>query len=639
MTATTLPDPARVPRCAPAPQPAAVGGPTDGHARAGRTRKLLGALVASVALSACGGGGGGGGGGAAGPGAGAPPPSPAPAPPPAPAPAPPPAVERPATRNEAARFLAQATFGPTEADIDRLMAIGYAAWIDEQFALPASSHRAAWEAADAARRAAGGTGAGQTEVLDSFWKQALTGADQLRQRTAYALSQIFVISMADDAVAGDPRAVAAWLDMLGADGLSTYRRLLESVSLHPMMGRYLSHLRNQRADPRTGRVPDENYAREVMQLFSIGLVELNEDGSARLVGGQPVQTYDGEDIAGLARVFTGWSWACPNWPNNDCFLNGSAEGSSDPDRGFKPMLGYPQYHSAEEKSFLGTTIPAQNLPDPPASLRAALDAIAAHPNVGPFIGRQLIQRLVTSNPSPEYVRAVARAFADNGQGVRGDMKAVVKAVLMHPEARRTSDRSGKLREPVLKLSAFLRAFPHASDTGHWRVGNTDNPGTSLGQTPLRSPSVFNFYRPGYVPPGTQAAAAGLVVPEMQIAHETSAAGYVNFMRDNLQLGVGAYNGTVGNVTYNRRDLQRDWSPELALAGDPAALVERVAERLTYGSAGAVLKADIADVVGRITIPALNASGSNQAQIDTARMNRVRAAILLVLASPEFQVLK
>lgn len=548
-------------------------------------------------------------------------------------------MERPASRQEAARFLAQATFGPTEPLIDRVMEIGYAAWIDEQFAQPASSHRAAWEAADAARRAAGLGAAGQAEVLDSFWKQALTGADQLRQRTAYALSQVFVISMADDAVANDPRAVAAWLDMLGADGLGTYRRLLESVSRHPMMGRYLSHLRNQRADLRTGRVPDENYAREVMQLFSIGLVELNEDGSARLVGGQPVETYDGNDIAGLAKVFTGWSWSCPNWPDNGCFFNGSAEGNSDPDRGFKPMLGYPQYHSAEEKRFLGTTIPAQDLPDPPASLRAALDAIAAHPNVGPFIGRQLIQRLVTSNPSPEYVRAVARAFANNGQGVRGDMKAVVKAVLMHPEARQTSDRSGKLREPVLRLSAYLRAFPHASDTGSWRVGNTDNPGTSLGQTPLRSPSVFNFYRPGYVPPGTQAAAAGLAVPEMQIAHETSAAGYVNFMRDNLQLGVGAYNGTVGNVTYNRRDLQRDWSPELALAGNPAALVERVAERLTYGAAGAVLKADIADVVGRIAIPALNSSGSNQAQIDNARMNRVRAAVLLVLASPEFQVLK
>ncbi|MCW5609220.1 MAG: DUF1800 domain-containing protein [Rubrivivax sp.] len=530
--------------------------------------------------------------------------------------------------------MAQATFGPTDAQIDRLMAIGYEAWIDEQLALPATSHRAAWEAADAARRAASGQGAGQAEVLESFWKQALTGADQLRQRTAYALSQIFVISMVDDAVGNDPRAVAAWLDTLGADGLSTYRALLQSVSLHPMMGRYLSHLRNQRADARTGRVPDENFAREVMQLFSIGLVELNEDGSARLVNGQPVETYDGSDIAGLARVFTGWSWSCPSWPDNGCFFNGSAEGQSDPDRGFRPMLGYPQYHSAEEKRFLGTTIPAQGLPDPQASLRTALDAIAAHPNVGPFIGRQLIQRLVTSNPSPDYVRAVARTFANNGQGVRGDMKAVVKAVLMHPEARRTSDRSGKLREPVLRLSAYLRAFPHASDSGQWRVGNTDNAGTSLGQSPLRAPSVFNFYRPGYVPPGTQAAAAGLAVPEMQIAHETSVAGYVNYMRDSLQQGVGVWSTAAG-----RRDLQRDWSPELALAGDPAALVERVAERLTYGAAGAVLKADIADVVGRIVIPALNSSGSNQAQIDNARLNRVRAAVLLVLASPEFQVLK
>jgi hypothetical protein len=186
---------------------------------------------------------------------------------------------------------------------------------------------------------------------------------------------------------------------------------------------------------------------------------------------------------------------------------------------------------------------------------------------------------------------------------------------------------------VLRLSAYLRAFPHASDSGHFRVGNTDNPGTSLGQTPLRSPSVFNFYRPGFVPPGTATATRGLVAPELQLASETSAAGYVNTMRDNISAGVGQNNG----APFNRRDIRPDFTAELALAGDPAALVDRVTSRLTYGAAGAALKTEIVNAVGAIAIPAAN--GSNQAQIDTARRNRVNAAILLTVASPEFVVLK
>jgi len=546
----------------------------------------------------------------------------------------------PATRADAARFLSQASFGPTDGSIERVMSLGYARWIDEQLAMAPSSHRAAWDEADAAVKAINaGSSAGQNEVLDAFWRHAVNAPDQLRQRMAFALSQIFVISMQDGNVGGSPRAVAAWMDMLATDGLGNYRGLLEQVSRHPMMGRYLTHLGNRRADPRTGRVPDENYAREVMQLFSIGLVELGPDGRPVLDGsGAPRETYTSDDISGLAKVFTGWSWACPGWPADSCFTRGSFENQSDPDRAFKPMLGYPQFHSPEAKTFLGLTIPAQDPPDPEASLAAALDHLAAHPNVGPFIGRQLIQRLVTSNPSPAYVAAVARAFADNGAGVRGDMKAVLKAVLLHPEARRAGgDADGKLREPVLRLAAYLRAFPHTSDTGRWRVGNTDNPASALGQSPLRSPSVFNFYRPGYVAPGTLSASAGLVAPELQIAHETSVAGYVNYVRSGVESGVGQYNGTVGAQTFNRRDLQRDWRTELALADDPAALVTHVLERLVPGQLSPALHDEIVGAIAAITVPALNASGSNQRQIDDARRNRVRSAVLLALVSPEFLV--
>ena len=541
------------------------------------------------------------------------------------------------TRDAATRFLTQASFGPTDAERERVMKLGYAGWISRQLTLPATSHRTWWQARDAGIRAGdANASAGQDQVFESFWKQALTGEDQLRQRVVFALSQIFVISAVDSNIGNQPRAMAAWLDMLGDKGLTTYRELLEAVSLHPMMGLYLSHLRNQKADLATGRVPDENYGREVLQLLSIGVIKLHLDGTPVLVNGKTVDTYTPADISGMAAVFTGFSWACPAAPaSNGCFNNGSSGGVSDPDRYIKPMVAYPQFHSTTAKNFLGVTIPAQNPANPAASLKVALDTLDAHPNTAPFISRQLIQRLVTSNPSADYVRAVASVFVNNGKGTRGDMKAVVKAILLHPEARLRNDASGKLREPVLRLSAFLRAFPHTSDTGFFRVGNTDTPASSLGQTPLRSPSVFNFYRPGYVAPGTQTAATGLVAPEMQLMNETSVSGWVNYMRDNLSSGVGQSNGTVNGVLLNRRDLRRNDAAEMALATQPVDLSNWVFDRLLYGQAGATLRNDVVTAVGRITIPALNATGSNLAQVDAAKRNRVNAALLLTLASPEY----
>jgi uncharacterized protein (DUF1800 family) len=584
---------------------------------------LASAAITTLVLAACGGGGGStdttapGGGGA-----------------------PPPAAEMPASKSEAARFLTQATFGPTDADVDRVMAVGYGAWIDEQLAKPQGSQRTTWEAADAAVKAVTATSTiGQDGTINAFWKAAITGDDQLRQRVVFALSQIFVISMQDGTVGENPRAVSAYVDMLGDKGFGNYRELLQSVSLHPMMGTYLTSIRNQKADPKTGRVPDENYGREVMQLMSIGLHQLNADGSEQLAGGVPVDTYTQADIGGMAKVFTGWSWNCPDWPDNSCFFNGTANGSTNADRSFATMLGYPQYHSIEEKKFLGATIAVQTKGDPDASLKTALDTLYNHPNVGPFIGRQLIQRLVTSNPSPQYVAAVAAAFNNNGAGVRGDMKAVVKAILMNAEARSVTATAGKLREPMLKLSALLRAFPFKSDSGEYKVGNTDNAGTQLGQTAMRSPSVFNFWRPGYVPPGTEAAKASLAVPEMQLASETTAAGYVNYMRDNISSGVGAFNGTINGVVLNRRDLQPDFSAEIALADKSSDLIDRVNAKLMYGAMPVALKTEIQGAVDKVVIPALNATASNQAAVDSAKRNRVNAAILLALASPEFQVQK
>ena len=487
------------------------------------------------------------------------------------------------SNEQAARFLAQASFGADDASIKAVVASGYSRWIDEQYARPQTLHRSYLESViDPALPQQ----VFRDAVLDSFWRQAITGADQLRQRVAFALSEIFVVSQVSAPVNQRPRGLADYLDMLGREGFGSFRSLIERVSLHPIMGLYLSHLRNQKEDPATGRVPDENYAREVMQLFTIGLYKLNGDGSVKLDGkGQRIPTYSNDDVMGLARVFTGFSWAGPD-TSNQRFLGGRA----DPDRDVLPMQPYPQFHSIAEKRFLGAVIPAGT--GPTDSLRIALDTLASHPNVGPYFGRQLIQRLVTSNPSPGYVRRVAAAFDDNGSGVRGDMKA------------------------VLRLAAWARAFKATSVSGAYRIRDTSDPSTRLGQTPLRSPSVFNFFRPGYVPPNTQIAAAGLVAPEFQITGETSVAGYLNYMRGVITSGAGA-----------GADVRASYADEIALAADPQQLVDRVALLLAANQLSETTRNMIRDAVAAIRPTTAN-----------AMPNRARLAIFLVLASPEFIVI-
>ncbi|MEF7617100.1 DUF1800 domain-containing protein [Aquincola sp. MAHUQ-54] len=552
---------------------------------------------------------------------------------------PPPVVEPVAspvpTRAEAARFLTQATFGATPAEIDRVVAMGYEAWLDDQFNRQAVSHRASWDAAHAALQAVDATKvAHQRDVLDSFYRQAVTGDAQLRMRVAFALSQIFVVSMVSDGVGDKPQSAAGYLDMLTANAFGRYRQLLEGVALHPAMGIYLSHLRNQKEDVARGRVPDENFAREVMQLFSLGLYQLHPDGSRRTDGsGAPLLAYTREDIEGLAKVFTGWSWAGADTSSNRFW---AASGATDPDRYWKPMQGYPQFHSQSEKRFLGTVVAAQGTAQPAASLKAALDTLAAHPNVGPFIGRQMIQRLVTSHPSPAYVARVAQAFSQGG----GDLKALVRAVLLDPEARGAEASRdpafGKLREPVLRLTAVLRAFGARSDTGLWLVGSTDDPASSLGQTPLRASSVFNFYRPGYVAPGAQSGAAGLTVPELQITHESSVAGYANYMRTGVQSGFGM-NGIDWKAA--RRDVQLDFSAEDALADRPEQLIDQVTTRLLGTPASGALRGELLTAVQSVSLPAARADGSNATQVANARRNRTLIAVFLVLVSPEFLVQK
>jgi uncharacterized protein (DUF1800 family) len=571
---------------------------------------LCGGLAAALALTACGGGGGGGG-----TGTGPPPPDPgASTPGPGDAPLP--------TKAQAARFLRQATFGATAAEIDRVAQVGYARWLDEQMALPPTLHQPDVPYfTDPFTPKLFGT----LPVQSSFWRQAATAPDQLRQRLMFALSEIFVISVGDMNVITYPRGVASYMDTLAAGSLGNYRQLIEGVALHPMMGLYLSHLGNRKEDAASGRVPDENFAREVMQLFSIGTEELNADGSPRTdASGRSLETYGNEDVIGLARVFTGWNYHAPS-PTDEYFFADYGNpfffpAAADPERDIKPMRFYPQHHSSSEKRFLGTTIPANT--DAPTSLRIALDRLASHPNVGPFIGRQLIQRLVSSNPSPAYVGRVAAAFADNGAGVRGDMKAVVRAVLLDPEARADpapgSTRSGKLKEPILRISAWMRAFNVRSTSGAWAYYITGDPVTTIGQTPLQSPSVFNFFRPGYVPPQSEAGRAGMVVPEMQITSETTVASYLNVVESTV-----GYFGT-GFLL----DLNTDYAAEMALADDPSALIDRIDLLLTAGAMSPETKALMREAIESVPAGSLY-----------YRENRARLAVLFAMASTDFLVEK
>ncbi len=529
---------------------------------------------------------------------------------------------------DASRFLAQATFGATAAEIARLQRLGYAAWLAEQLAIPATpSHQAYLDAVLAT-----GTSLSDSHIAHTFWKQAATGVDSLRQRVAFALSQIFVVSLQDSTVNNYRRGVGGYLDMLGREAFGNYRSLLEAVARHPMMGIYLSHLRNQKEDPTRNRIPDQNFAREVMQLFSIGLVQLNADGTPKLVNGAPVESYTADDIVGLSRVFTGFSWAGPD--TVDGRFHGYSTPPPDPNRDILPMQGYMKFHSVSEKRFLGTVIPAgQSNPD--ESLRIALDTLAAHPNVGPFLGRQLIQRLVTSNPSAAYVGRVAQAFNVGrytygkwtvGSGVRGDLKATIAAVLLDRDARATPSLNnpnfGRVREPILRMANWMRAFNVRSASGNFLLGTTDDAATSLGQTVMRSPSVFNFYRPGYVPPNTAIADAGLVAPEMQIIHESAVIGYSNYMRSVVQSGAGSN---------SPRDIQPDYSAEIALADRPDYLVNRMDLLLTFGTMSSATKTIIRDAIATVPLPT-----SSQT---TARTNRVWLAVLFTLSAPDFLVQK
>ena len=566
------------------------------------------AVAAAILLGSCSGGGGGGS-TAATPAAATPAATPA-------------ASTQPSTA-DAARFLAQATFGPTDALISAVQSSGYSTWISQQTAMAVSStsHVNFVDARLAALKTTNPNNIlTANEFEESFWAQAAAAPDQLRQRMKLALSEIFVISMQDTAI--DVRGSASYYDMLGANAFSNFRTLLQSVTLHPMMGVYLTYMGNQPDNATTGQHPDENYAREVMQLMTIGLWQLNMDGTQKLDGsGNPIPTYGPSDITGMARVFTGFSWYSPT-PTSNTFLGNN----KDPNATITPMIAYPAYHSTLEKDFLGVVIPASTSPDPTGDLKIALDTLFNHPNTPPFISKQLIQRFVTSNPTPAYVQRVANVFANNGSGVRGDMAAVMQAVLTDNEARDSTiaggSTFGKVREPVVRMVNWMRAFNAQSASGSWLLGLT-NSNTSLNEAPLYAGSVFNFWRPGYSPPNTQMGNQNLVVPEFQAVDEVAVAGYLNTMQTAITTGVGTSN-----------DITAAYTTELGLANDANALADRMNAILLSGQMSANLHQRIVDLANSIAIPSGTATA---AQISAAQLNRVKLAVFTAMASPEYLI--
>lgn len=535
--------------------PAAAPGAPDPETRGAFVAPLL-----ALGVVACGGGGGGGNSGGAAAGGTAPAPT----------------IRKPQTDGEAARFVLHTGIAASTAEVAAVRSEGYAPWLERHMAAgPVSG--VAWLAARGYTQVDTNRWFDRSEPGDyMIWQQLMGGGPAARTRAALALSEFFVVSLDGIDFRWKSQGMARYWDILAENAFGNFRTLLEQVTLNPAMGRWLNTLGNRRADT-SGRVPDENYAREVMQLFTIGLHQLNPDGTPKAgSNGQPVETYSNTDVQELAKVFTGYDFDWTGTTKIPDPANPAATIDS-VDYALKPMTAdstkwrNPRatgYHAPEAKSFLGANIPAGT--SAVDSLGMALDTLFNHPNVGPFFARQMIQRLVTSNPAPGYVQRVAAVFADNGRGVRGDLGAVFRAIWLDDEALAaanvTSNSFGKLREPILRLAQWARSFGASSKSGNWTVGSTADPANRLAQSPLRAASVFNFFRPGYVPANSNTAANTMVAPELQLVNESTAPAYVNFMQRVIAGQEGATN-----------DLATPYTDEVAMAHDSARL-QRVVVR-------------------------------------------------------------
>ncbi|WP_404480197.1 DUF1800 family protein [Novosphingobium sp. BL-52-GroH] len=532
----------------------------------------------AFALSACGGGEGS---------------SPTPTPSPTAVPTLPIGIEQ----QRASRFLCQATNGATRAEIDAFVQIGMGAWLDNQFAQPRGQSHWDWMIEQSFNTIENKYNKSHWNF--SVWRQTVSGLDQMRQKISLALLDIFVVSINDIIVGWPQFALANYMDILLDHAFGNFRTLLSAVTYSTAMGEYLTYVGSRKQNS-SGNVPDENYAREMMQLFTIGLYELNPDGTKKLgPDGQAIATYNATDVSQLSRIFTGFSF-----PSSDL---------STPDFRQKPLIIDAATNETGETTFLGAKVTGGGK----VAVEAALDVLFQHPNVAPFFAKNLIQRLVTSNPSPAYVSRAAAAFENDGNGKRGELKAVIRAILTDAEARSDdaaqSDSFGLLRSPVQRLSGVLRAFRATSAAGSWKMEDLR---AIIGQSPGTSPSVFNFFQPAYSPPGSEFYNRGLVAPEFQITDEVSTIGYANTVRKAVRSGLAS------------GDIKLDLSDLVVLAPDPAALVDEVSIRIAAGRIPAGIAAKIASSVSAIS--STSASGLQ---------SRAQVGVLLCAVSPDCMVQK
>ncbi|MEL7426150.1 MAG: DUF1800 family protein [Bacteroidota bacterium] len=556
----------------------------------------------------------------------------------------------------AARFLNYASLGADYETIQSVAEQGISTWLDNQFAMPVQQNFTdttwmIWEHFYPQYIDIWGydfiVNHGDAVIpywyywKMAWWNNILKSEDHVRQRVTHALSQIFVISEKSNLQLSGP-GMANYYDLLHEHAFGNFRDLLYDVSLHPMMGFYLSHINNPKSDEANNIHPDENYAREIMQLFSIGLFELNPDGTRQLdEDGNPIPTYDNDDIKEFAKIFTGLAPAGYWWPWEDFSLYPPEWGSEYNESPatvvtWEPMVAFDNWHEPGPKYLLrGQEVPAgqTTLED----INAAIDNLFHHPNVGPFIGKLLIQRLVKSNPTPAYVARVTAAFNDNGEGIRGDMQALIRAILTDAEALDCSwadaPAAGKLKEPLLRYTQALRAFNVYNESGRlWNWGYGFDEAVSQGI--LASPSVFNFYLPEFQPNGP-ISDADLFAPEFQIHTSATSINYINLVHDwfvNDYLGeIATHAGaSIHNApSYEVNDLDPvdylylDLDEEYTMAWNAPALVDRLDLILTGGLFSDATKASIINAMEQVSDP----------------VERVRIALFLSFIAPEYSIQK
>ena len=532
----------------------------------------------------------------------------------------------------AARFLSQATLGYNQAEIENVTVVGIEDWMESQkneaipFTLLSKSKSYHQYAKDQTGNPDYGSNARMWDY--SWWQYHMTSDDYLRQRVAFALSEIVVISD-KSGFGNNPYALSDYYDILLQNAFGNYRDILQEITYHASMGVYLTYLNNEKTDEEENQFPDENYAREIMQLFTIGLDQLNIDGSPILDSlGIPVQTYDNDDISEFAKIFTGLTWEDrTQWGR-----------SAQKDTSYIPeMVMWDSYHEPGEKYLLnGFVVPNRDPVDGDADITDALDNVFDHPNVGPFIGKLLIQRLVTSNPSPEYVERVALAFNDNGEGVRGDMKAVVTAILLDPVAKSCDSGEdltfGKLREPFIRYFQINKAFNATTLSGNYR-NDMDYIYKFVEQKPLASPSVFNFFQYDYQPIGP-VEEADLFAPEFQITSAQTISGWIDalyrfIINENVADEYDLYSGE-DNALYADEISTIDLTSEIMYTTDETLhiLVDRLNLILAQGRLSQVTADTIVDAIKNF----------DDADADDFEL-RAKLAIYLVMTTPEYLINK